>query len=152
MRLTLEAAKLKYGDIVDGSWKDESKWCVLYQVPQGFDGWINSATGKPVERIYINREVVTALEEALTMVKTRGLSDQLKTFDGCFIVRSVRGDPSSLSCHSYACAIDINASTNKLGETPSMSAELVQCFTDAGFSWGGNFHRKDGMHFSLGWE
>jgi len=30
-----------------------------------------------------------------------------------------------------------------------MSKELVSCFTDAGFDWGGTWERKDGMHFQL---
>jgi len=30
-----------------------------------------------------------------------------------------------------------------------MSHELVQCFKDAGFDWGGDWTRPDGMHFQL---
>jgi hypothetical protein len=30
-----------------------------------------------------------------------------------------------------------------------MSLELVNCFADAGFSWGGYFKKPDGQHFQL---
>ena len=30
-----------------------------------------------------------------------------------------------------------------------MDKNLVKCFTDAGFGWGGNYSRPDGMHFTL---
>jgi hypothetical protein len=46
-------------------------------------------------------------------------------------------------------AIDVNAFENGLGKKPKLSAGFVKCFTDAGFVWGGNFARLDGMHFEL---
>ena len=30
-----------------------------------------------------------------------------------------------------------------------MSPQLVKCFTDANFDWGGNWKTPDGMHFQL---
>jgi hypothetical protein len=30
-----------------------------------------------------------------------------------------------------------------------MSPELVACFKDAGFDWGGEWSKPDGMHFQL---
>lgn len=148
---TLEQAKERYGEIINGHWAQESEWCVLYTPPLALK-WINSATDKRVEHVYVNKDMIPALERALRNIIDRGLIDELKTFDGCFMVRDVRGEPGHLSCHCYALAIDCNASENQLGHEPKVSPELVKCFTDEGFSWGGNFHRKDGMHYSFAWE
>lgn len=151
MIISLDEAKKRYGEIKDGKWADEAKWCVLYVPPAGLK-WINSATGKPVEHIYVNRDMMGPLHRALCNVIERGLVDELKTFDGCFMIRDVRAEPGHPSCHSYALAIDINASENQLGHEPKISPDLVKCFTDEKFAWGGDFRRKDGMHFSYAFE
>jgi len=36
-----------------------------------------------------------------------------------------------------------------LNKEPQLSKEFVNCFTLAGFDWGGTWTRKDGMHFQL---
>lgn len=100
------------------------------------------------KRIYCNRDLVRPLNQALLNVVNRGLADQLKTWDGCFNIRKKRGAVSS-SLHSWGVAIDINAAWNGFGKTPTMSPELVKCFTDAGFDWGGVWSKPDGMHFQL---
>lgn len=151
MRLSLPEAVQKYGPIVNGVWEDEVKWCIKVFTPKELK-WVNSITRQVVEHIYCNRDIASALQQALQNVVDRCLIDELKTFDGCFMIRDVRGLPGQTSTHSYACAIDINAAENRLGEKPKLSDALVKCFTDAGFSWGGSFHRVDGMHFSLAWE
>ncbi len=46
-------------------------------------------------------------------------------------------------------AVDINASTNQLGADGDMSPELVACFEDEGFVWGGRWKRKDCMHYEF---
>ena len=150
--MTLTEAVQRYGPIIDGKWADEIKHCRLYPVsPRISRNWINSATGKPTERIYCNRDLHDPLTWALETLYERGILEQLKTFDGCFNLRDVRGVPGKPSAHSYAIALDLNAATNALGSDGTLTAEFVKCFTDQGFVWGGTFTRKDPMHFTLGW-
>jgi hypothetical protein len=88
------------------------------------------------------------LEAGLRNLITRGLTGELSTWDGCYIVRNARG-LSSWSMHAWGLAFDINAATNRLGAKPTLSAAFVKCFTDAGFVWGGTWRRADGMHFEV---
>lgn len=151
--LSLTEAEARYGAINNGIWGGESKWCSLLEVPLELAGsWINSATGGPTNHIYCNKDLQPALLIALRNVIDRGLRDQLKTFDGCFKIRDVRGIPGQLSAHAYAGALDVNAATNRLGTPGDISDELAACFIEAGFTWGKRFRRQDPMHFSfLGW-
>jgi len=137
----------RYGTISGGKWTDEVKWMVVYRTPSFVTTLINTATGKPCTKIYINKDLVKPLNAAFQNLKDRKLLSELKTFDGCFMVRDIRGVPGKPSMHSYGIALDFNAKENALGATPKFSSELVKCFTDVGFTWGGNFTRKDGMHF-----
>lgn len=100
------------------------------------------------KKIYCNVQMQIPLETAFLNVINRGLTKHIKTWDGCFNIRNKRG-LKSYSLHSWGIAIDINAAWNGLGKDPQMSLELVDCFTDAGFDWGGYWRRKDGMHFQL---
>ena len=128
----------KYGD----PWSNESKFMMMWDVPTNFEH------GAIPKRIYCNRDMVDPLYLAFKYINERGLADQVKTYDGCFNRRKKRGG-TSLSLHSWGIAIDINAAWNGFGKTPTMSAELVKCFTDAGFDWGGVWKKPDGMHFQL---
>lgn len=100
------------------------------------------------KQIYCNKDLKGPLINALNRVVLYGYADQIKTWDGCFNIRRKRGAVSQ-SLHSWGIAIDINAAWNQLGKPPTMSKELVQCFKDAGFDWGGDWYRPDGMHFQL---
>ncbi len=153
MIMSLEMAQKRYGLIKDGKWSEEANFCGTFSVPEVIAcSFINSLTSLPARHIYCNKDMHQALDAAMENVINSNLEYQLKTFDGAFEIRDVRGEPGKPSCHSYGLAIDINAAENKLGEEPTISQELVKCFTDAGFTWGGGFHRKDGMHFSYAWE
>ncbi len=151
--LSLLRAQAKYGEIHNGIWGNEREFCKLWEMPEDlhFPNWINSITGFPISHIYCNVDFAPHLEAALRNVQERGLTHELKTFDGCYAVRDVRAMPGTISCHSYAMAIDLNAFENKLGGKPTFSAEFVEAFLDPGFIWGGHFKRVDGMHFTLGW-
>jgi hypothetical protein len=100
-------------------------------------------------RIYCNRFMPLPLESALRAVQNAGRRLELRTWDGCFNIRPTRGAAGVPSLHSWGLAIDVNAAWNQLGKTPNMSKELAICFTGAGFDWGGNWSRPDGMHFQL---
>ena len=122
--------------------ENELKYMTIWDIP------IHLEMGVIPKKLYCNKAIVDPLIVAFTNVIERGLIKELKTWDGCFNVRRKRG-LKSLSLHSWGIAIDINAACNGLGKEPTMSVELVKCFTDAGFDWGGTWTRKDGMHFQL---
>ena len=128
----------KYGD----PWENESKFMMLWDIPTYLEH------GAIPKRMYCNRDMVDPLYLAFKYINQRGLADQIKTYDGCFNVRKKRGGTTP-SLHSWGIAIDINAAWNGFGKKPTMSPELVKCFTDAGFDWGGDWVKPDGMHFQL---
>lgn len=121
---------------------NEAKFMTLWDVPTELEH------GAIPKRIYCNKAMVEPLRQAFKNINERGLADQVKTWDGCFNIRKKRGATSS-SLHSWGIAIDINAAWNGFGKKPTMSPELVKCFTDAGFDWGGTWGTPDGMHFQL---
>ena len=99
-------------------------------------------------RIYCNRDLVQPLLRAFENLRDANLADEIKTWDGCFNIRSKKVN-QSLSLHSWGLAIDINASWNQLGKTPTLPANVVLCFLEAGFEWGGTWDTPDGMHMQL---
>ncbi len=147
----------KWGDPLTRN--DEGNYMVMWDVPSELE------IGVIPKKLYCNKLMVKPLEAAFRNLITRGFAKELKTFDGCFNIRVIRGyekkyadyvkkgmlDKAAeiISIHSWGCAIDVNAAWNGLGVTPKLSAGFVKCFTDAGFDWGGIWKRKDGMHFQL---
>lgn len=100
------------------------------------------------KKIYCNKDLVAPLTNAFKNIINKGLQEELKSWDGCFNIRNKRqGDTPSL--HSWGVAIDINAAWNKMGKTPTLSEDFVNCFKEAGFDWGGEWDSPDGMHFQL---
>jgi len=128
----------KYGDPS----ANERRFMIVWDVPTALEH------GSIPKRIYCNKDLIPLLEKAFKNVNDRGISAQIKTWDGCFNIRKKRG-AASMSLHSWGLAIDINAAWNGFGKKPTMSPELVKCFTDAGFNWGGNWKRPDGMHMEI---
>ncbi len=115
---------------------------VLWDVPAELE------IGVIPKRIYCNKDMVAPLTAAFKSLISTGCVTELKTWDGCFNIRKKRG-LASMSLHSWAIAIDVNAFENGLGQNPKLSKLFVSCFTQAGFDWGGTWTRKDGMHFQL---
>jgi hypothetical protein len=68
---------------------------------------------------------------------------------GGYTFRLTRGG-SSLSSHSWGCAIDFDPERNQMGDaTPNFAnvPEVLKAFADEGWEWGGNWSRPDGMHW-----
>lgn len=126
----------KYGD------PTLEKGMVVWDVPTELE------IGVIPKKLYCNKDMVEPLKKAFKNLIDTGYVDELKTWDGCFNIRKKRG-LTSMSLHSWGLAIDVNAAWNGLNKKPQLSAGFVKCFTDAGFLWGGNWKRLDGMHFEL---
>ena len=134
--LTSLQARQHYGDP-----KAESAM-VLFDVPR------ECQSAAIPRRIYCNRDLVGPLTKALALVVNRGLAGTIRTWDGCFNIRTKRGGTSP-SLHSWGLAIDINASWNRMGQPSTQDPRLVACFIESGFEWGGAWARPDAMHFQL---
>jgi hypothetical protein len=134
--VTSKQALAKYGD------PNLQRAMTLWDVPGHLE------IGVIPKKIYCNRDLIEPLAKAFHNLKQTGFVNELKTWDGCFNIRKKRG-LASMSLHSWGIAIDVNAFENGLNQTPKLSPGFVKCFTDAGFTWGGTWKRKDGMHFEL---
>lgn len=152
MSVTSQQCLKKYGnpELLATQSKHFVRWNVPQDIQQAFAHVWFAAIGKTEfpKVIFLNKDLQHPLEQALRNVISRGLAKEMKTWDGCFVIRNKR-DLSSLSLHSWAIAVDINREENQLHQTPKLSPQFVKCFTDAGFEWGGNWQRRDGMHFEL---
>lgn len=103
-------------------------------------------TARAMVKKQVGYSLTTAEYDVLTKKVLHNLG--LDNFDGTFVFRSIRGS-SSLSCHAFGIAIDIDAIHNPLGSRHGrMPAWVVKIFANFGWLWGGNYRgRKDPMHF-----
>jgi hypothetical protein len=124
---------------------EKEKGMVLWDIPSHLE------IGVIPKKLYCSKAMVVPLTKAFENLIDTGCVNELKTWDGCFNIRSKRGSGTP-SLHSWGVAIDINAAWNRMGQTPTLSKEFVLCFTNAGFSWGGDWSSPDGMHFQLSKE
>jgi hypothetical protein len=121
----------------------DNPWLTLWDVPYDLE------IGVIPKRIYCNKDLINPLQSAFINLISRGYAEsELLTWDGCFNVRLTTSG-TSWSLHSWGIAVDVNAFENGFNKPPKLSPGFVECFTDAGFNWGGKFTRPDGMHFEL---
>ena len=133
-----------------GDW--EARNIVRVTVPQ-----LRGVAGAPVGgRVRFHRAAVPQLLALWRAWEEAGLLPLVKSWDGSFVPRFVRGSRSSLSNHCFGSAFDINASYNALGTRPALVGRagsvrlLVPLANKFGFFWGGHYARRaDGMHFEI---
>jgi hypothetical protein len=98
----------------------------------------------------------------LHQLKDCGRIDEIRTWDGLYNVRYMRGSKTVLSRHSWGLAVDLNATWNPLvSVTPQNRAEMrkkyvkwsekfLKIWRKNGFDCGADWKtRLDGMHFEL---
>ena len=73
--------------------------------------------------------------------------------DWGFAFRDIRGTTNNLSNHASGTAIDLNATKHPLGKAGTFPNEKVPMLRALckkyGLVWGGEFRRKDEMHFEI---
>ncbi|GAB4452481.1 MAG: hypothetical protein OHK0029_03470 [Armatimonadaceae bacterium] len=135
----------------------EEKNLIPVSVPELVGKPLYTPDGAPFRGVlFWHRRGAAQLKAAWAEVAAKGLLDNVRTFDGAFHPRLIRGSRTRLSLHALGIAFDINAPWNPLGEppaaagTPGSVRELVPIFIKHGFLWGGHFRsRPDGMHFEI---
>ena len=133
-----------------GDW--EERQIVRVEIPQ-----LRGIAGAPQSgRVRWHRAAAPQLLALWRAWEEAGLLPLVKTWDGSFVPRFVRGSRATLSNHCFGSAFDINASFNSLGTRPALVGragsvrELVPLANKFGFFWGGHYGgRADGMHFEI---
>jgi hypothetical protein len=126
-----------------------AKWCGIWEVQNSFP-WF------PASHILINIDFKTKLFAAFQQLEKAGIHTEIKTYDGCYNDRSVRGKDTT-SLHAWAAAMDLNAKDNPMtmSSDPKLrhgtwSPLFIQIMIGAGIYFGGNWHsRADPMHWAL---
>lgn len=99
--------------------------------------------------IACNAKLIPQLTGAMRELIARGLGGLIRTSNGCYSPRMQVGNTYALSRHAYGIAVDVNATRNPYGETPSQDPRLVEVMERWGFTWGGRWLVPDGMHFEF---
>ena len=140
----------KYGP-PDGKYQANN--CLLWNIQEDFP-WF------PVSHIFLNNIFKSMLFKSFTAVQAAGLQNEIHQYNGCLVIRKVRGR-NSQSAHSYGAAIDLNSSDDPMvikdfkNITPAdrlgrWSQAFVNAMTSSGVFFGGNFKsRPDPMHYSM---
>lgn len=109
---------------------------------------LTSIKGSPEVRF--NVRLIGQLESMFSVWESLGLISLVKTWDGGFVTRYIRGRNDKLSNHSFGSALDLNAKWNPFRSEPALVREagtvrpLIRSAFQLGFYWGGWYN--DGMH------
>jgi hypothetical protein len=97
-----------------------------------------------------NKLIFPQLIAALQDVQQQGLADKIhpEQYAGCYYPRFIAGT-STLSNHAFGLALDINAVENQRGTAGLIDRSVVRIFQSWGFTWGGDWHYTDPMHFEM---
>lgn len=108
-------------------------------------GWDRS---KVATRARVHNKIAHVVEHTFRALDDAGAWALLRSYDGGYTWRAQRGS-HKMSLHAFGAALDLNASTNRLGTKGDMPMEVVRVFERMGWTWGGRWRRRDGMHYQL---
>jgi hypothetical protein len=132
-----------------GHWEEQN--IVTITVPQ----LIGVKDAPSSGRIRVHRLVAQQVRALFEAWDRDGLRPLIRTWEGSFVPRFIRGSATTLSNHAWGTAFDVNYAWNQLGHVPALKGdvgsvrELVPRANQLGFYWGGHFSRSDGMHFEV---
>lgn len=159
------------------SWPKQADCDKFYGNPRGADPSMPSPTwelenlthiippykmfydGKPVSRLRVHKKCAAAFMEAFNNILKAADGDQkvidhwgASIYGGGYNYRLKRAG-TTLSMHSYGCAIDLDPANNGFRDsTPRLAQfpQVVKAFKDVGAVWGGDWpNNTDGMHFQF---
>lgn len=140
----------KNGEI-SAKWVAES--IVSMQLPWAL---VTSWDFQPVKTIRVHKKCKPSLQRIFAQIWAAANQDQQKInewgmnlYGGGYNFRLMRGS-SSLSMHSWGCAVDFDTSRNALGDTTpnfALIPQVLSAFEAEGWTWGGNWKKPDGMHW-----
>jgi D-alanyl-D-alanine carboxypeptidase len=160
-------------DAMSNNWPQQSQRDSFYGNPRGRNGaaspswesanlvrlpppFVMRFLGKPISGIRIHKKCSASLSRVLNAIwiasgKSQVIIDAwgMSDYAGAFNYRLTRGG-SSLSSHSWGCAIDFDADRNGFGDsTPNFAKipEVLKAFADEEWTWGGRWSKPDGMHW-----
>jgi len=97
-----------------------------------------------------NKLIFPQLRAALEDVIAQGLADKIHPgeYAGCYYPRFIAGS-TTLSNHAFGLALDLNVPGNQRGTAGEIDRGVVAIFKHWGFTWGGDWHYTDPMHFEM---
>ncbi|HTG48179.1 MAG TPA: hypothetical protein VK646_11045 [Actinomycetota bacterium] len=104
--------------------------------------WIQdhiTSTSLPVlGTVTCNERILGLLRSAMTRLQTMGHAADVAGVGPCFVATASPTDPEGpLTARPFGAAIVLNPATNKPGDPPEQSSELVQAMARSGFGWAG---------------
>ena len=132
----------------------QNKFMVLYNFPDWLLPYWPKYMKQGVKRQWLNKDVITPLENVFHELISTGLVKELKTFDGAWVIRTMRQDLGQPSAHSFGTTFDFNASLNPQGKKHQdgcgmFSEAFMAVWKRHGFMCGADFPLPDCMHFQL---
>jgi len=111
---------------------------------------ISTQTVPILGAVTCNNALFPQLKAALADIVSQGLADKLVKgqYGGCYYPRFIAGT-QALSNHAFGLALDLNVPGNLRGTVGQMDRSVVAVFKRWGFTWGGDWHYTDPMHFEM---
>lgn len=150
-----------YGDPRGPGGRASASWeaANLVRVPFPWRAVLAWDTNTPVASARVHRKCADSLARVFEAIwrAARATSNPqqaieswgMHLYGGGYYFRAVRGG-TSLSSHSWGCALDFDPARNGYGDaTPHFAQvpEVLRAFEAEGWTWGGRWSKPDGMHW-----
>jgi D-alanyl-D-alanine carboxypeptidase len=127
----------------------EKKWMGLVELPPD----VRAAIPFLPKNLYTNCLIAFPLVDTLRALIAACVHTELKSYDGCFNVRVIRGTENStkiLSRHAVGLAVDFNADDMPRLSRSKWSKKFLSIWRENGWTCGADWkHAIDPMHFEM---